>query len=147
MTHWLTERRGQLFLLLLFLGGVFRLFAQPADKELAKQFWNDNIAAIAHGNKNRVIAQVHYPLIVNKTKREEWSKEKFIKRYETIFTESVTSELRNGSIKDIWQMNSDKPSIYMISCAESAESMTTFIFYFKQFNGKWMLYQVDARRE
>lgn len=134
-------------MLLLFVGSIFRLSAQPADKELAKQFWNDNIAAIAHGNKNRVIAQVHYPLIVNKSKKEEWSKEKFIKRYETLFTESVTTELRNGSIKDIWQMNTDKPSIYMISCSESAESMTTFVFYFKQFNGKWLLYQVDARRE
>lgn len=147
MTFWCTNRKGRCLLLLFLVGSVFRLAAQPADKEMAKQFWNDNISAIAHGNKNRVIAQVHYPLIVNKAKSEQWSKEKFIKRYETIFTETVTSELRNGSIKDIWQMNTDKPSIYMISCSESAESMTTFIFYFKQFNGKWMLYQVDAKRE
>lgn len=147
MTDFLTHRKGHFCLLLLFVGTMFRLSAQPTDKEAAKQFWNDNIAAIAHGNKNRVIAQVHYPLIVHKTKTEEWSKEKFIKRYETLFTESVTTELRNGSYKDIWQMNSDKPSIYMVSCSESAESMTTFIFYFKQFNGKWMLYQVDAKRE
>lgn len=147
MTKLFTYQKDYALLLFVFLTGAFRLMAQPTDKEAAKQFWNDNIAAIAHGNKNRVIAQVHYPLIVHKTKTEEWSKEKFIKRYETLFTESVTTELRNGSYKDIWQMNSDKPSIYMVSCSESAESMTTFIFYFKQFNGKWMLYQVDAKRE
>lgn len=134
-------------LLLLFLSastiGFSQLRDQLKDTLEAKRFWANNIHNIIEGNKNKILDQTNFPLIIQDERVE---KEQFEAELEKHFTAKIRSELKAASFTRLkaWYIGDDVTPTYMVPCLELSdqELYLAVVFIFFQYKGEWKLKEI-----
>ncbi|WP_341903764.1 hypothetical protein [Fluviicola taffensis] len=135
------------FILILFIACSFTGFSQLTDKVEAKNFWTDNIRNIVEYNKEDVLAQIHFPLKVGDKKL---TKDQFRVVMDKHFNPELRRELSTKDIEsiDAWKMGDDLTQTYMIVCRKGLDAQyEAAVLCFLQYNGKWMLNQIDYHKK
>jgi len=135
------------FIPLLFVAFSFTGFAQLTDKQEAQNFWADNIQNIVEYKKEAILAQIHFPLKVGDKKL---TKEQFKLVMDKHFSPELRTELGKKDIEsiDAWKMGDDLTQTYMIVCRKGLDPQyEAAVLCFLQYNGKWMLNQIDYRKK
>lgn len=135
------------FVSIFFIILSFSSFSQLKDTLEAKNFWADNIANIVSFNKEKILTQIHFPLKVGDKK---FTKEQFKVVMDKYLGPDLRNELKAKDIRsiDAWQMMDDETQTYMIVCYKGIEAQySAVVLCFLQYNGKWMLNQMDYHKE
>jgi len=135
-------------LLLFFLSSATMGFSQKDDLKdtlEAKRFWADNIQNIIELNKQKILAQTNFPLIIND---ERIDKEQFESELDKHFTARIRYELQSLPFPTrlkAWYIGDDATPTYMVPCLEilDKEHYLAVVFVFYQYNGKWKLKEID----
>lgn len=134
-------------LLLFFLSAATIGFSQLKDTVEARNFWNDNMANIISYNKEKILAQIHFPLEVGSKK---FTKEQFKPVMDKYLNAELRAELGKKDIQsiDAWKMLGDETQTYMIVCYKGLEAeYEAAVLCFLQYNGKWMLNHIDYHKK
>jgi hypothetical protein len=132
---------------ILFLSFSFVGFSQLKDKLEAKNFWADNITNIVEYKKELILTQIHFPLKVGDKKL---TKEQFKLVMDKHLSPELRAELGEKDIEsiDAWTMGEDLTQTYMIVCRKGLEvQYEAAVLCFLQYNGKWMLNQIDYHKK
>mgnify|MGYP006893244393 CR=1 FL=1 len=129
----------------LFLLGC-TTFAQSVKKVEAQLFWETNIQSFLDGDLDAVVEQTEFPIAMFD---EDLDEELFRENFPFLFDELTLEALAAQSYRDIQILDEDPSElIYMVSIYtetqmedEILESMT--MLYFKKFEGKWKLFQIE----
>lgn len=135
------------FILILFIACSFTGFSQLTDTLEAKNFWADNIKNIVEYKKEAILAQIHFPLKVGDKKL---TKEQFRLVMDKHFSPELRTELNKKNIRsiDAWKMSDDLTQTYMIVCYKGLDPQyEAAVLCFLQYNGKWMLNQIDYHQK
>lgn len=119
---------------------------QEIDTLVAKQFLKSNLPALVSLNKEKILAQTHYPLVVGDKKL---TKEQFKLILDKVFNADLRKELGTKGIHDIdaWEMLNDTSPTYMLVCYEGLEEQyEAVVFCFLQYNGQWQLNKIDYHK-
>lgn len=132
---------------ILFVSLSFSSFSQLKDTLEARKFWEDNIANIVSFNKEKILAQIHFPLAVGNKK---FTKEQFKPVMDKYLNQELRTELSKKDIRsiDAWQMLGDETQTYMLVCYKGIEPQyEAAVLCFLQYNGKWMLNHIDYHQK
>jgi hypothetical protein len=135
------------FVFMLFMMLSFSSFSQLKDTLEAKKFWADNIANIVSFNKDKILTQIHFPLKVGDKK---FTKEQFKPVMDKYLNQDLRNELKTKDIRaiDAWKMVDDEGQTYMLVCYKGIEPQySAAVLCFLQYNGKWLLNQIDYHKE
>lgn len=126
------------FILLLFLGLTSSGFSQYLDTVIAKKFWSDNIQNIVHFDKQKILAQTHFPIKVGE---KILTAKQFELSINQLFQPELRDELSHMDINEIdaWVMYEDPTPTYMIVCNKGVGDHESVLFSFFQYDGNWML--------
>lgn len=109
----------------------------------ARRFWNDNIRNIIELDREKILEQTNFPLIIQDNRIE---KEQFKLELERYFTEKIRSELKKASLRRLtsWYLLDDSTPTYILPCCEIDDkrtySMMTLMFF--QYGGQWKLKEI-----
>ena len=128
----------KIVLLFLFFGWSFSGFSQLTDTLEAEKFWSDNIQNIVSFNKEKILAQTHFPIKVGE---KFMTRKQFEPIIEQLFSQELRNELAEQTIENIdaWVMFDDTTPTYMIVCFEGIGNHESVQFNFFQYEEKWML--------
>ncbi len=133
-------------------------FSQLVPKPELDQFWNSTVLPIVKLDKETIISQTNFPLegawgymVDDLSDPESWTKELYTNNLDQIFTEEIRIAMRSKTINDLAHFKTDEGETslllsILIETYDKESDMTfesSYMFFFKKFEGNWKLYKID----